>query len=57
MSIKISIYGVECEFDNYNTYAVLTELEEKAIKYVCNEFTKRVLILNAFDSEGEARII
>lgn len=41
MSIKISIYGVECEFDNYNTDAVLTELEEKAIKYVRNEFTKR----------------
>lgn len=41
MSIKISIHGVEGEFDNYNTDAVLTELEEKAVRYIRDEFVAR----------------
>lgn len=43
MSIRISVDGVTSEFDNYNTDAVLTELEDTAIKYIRNEFIKRNL--------------
>lgn len=41
MSIKITLEGVTSEFDNYNTDAELTVVEEQAIQFVQKEFEKR----------------
>lgn len=41
MSIEITPYGVKSEIDNYNTDAVMTELEKEAIGYIKREFKKR----------------
>ncbi|MBR0141893.1 MAG: hypothetical protein IJM19_06575 [Ruminococcus sp.] len=41
MSITISLDGVKSEFDGYDSDAVLTSIETKAIEYIKREFEKR----------------
>lgn len=43
MSIKISIHGIESQFDNYDADAIPTELESIALEAIGSEFKKRGL--------------